>query len=174
MQLTKSKKKRTRKNRQAPLHVIPFTSEDSRANSRGRLTDTQKEELYRIWFEDTFGTHVRQPLTIFGAILGLTVSRILYPLGIIALFVGMAIIFGIVWALRELGIFYATHDIKIVSLTGTAHCTTVGRSCYIQCDDVINIELQNQPYKLFKPDHRYQVFMTESGGIILSAREINE
>jgi hypothetical protein len=152
-----------------PLKIINFSKDDTRANTKGILTKAQKTELYRLWFKQKVGKNIAI-LYIFGAILGMSVSRALFPFGFIHAAIGVGFLVLLFRGIHEALKYNLVKDSKIKSFTGTARRYENDSGWYLGFDDVMTFEIKDQPNKLFKPEHQYRVFITDKDNIILSAR----
>lgn len=166
--MQKTKRKATTVRKIPPLRIINFTKEDVRANAKGNLTKVQKQELYRLSYKkhlSALGIAIFPVLFLFFnwviSTFGYGIALVVFVIEIVA-----------VLLLRELFRYYLLKDIKIIAFSGTARPQQDGSRWYIEFDNIMKFEITDQPNKLFKPEHRYRVFMTNNENIILSARAL--
>lgn len=142
-----------------PLKIINYSKDDTQANINGILTQSQKEEL-------------RKPVKILALawlVLAIVFSFVHQGFDYDIIVIPLMIVFVWYQLMRQL----IVKDIKIESFTGTARPYRNGSSWYLAFDDVMTFETKDQPNKLFKPEHKYRVFMTDKDNIILSARALD-
>jgi hypothetical protein len=153
-----------------PLKIINFSPEDTRANAKIILTKRQKEELLRLWRKDNGSNQI---YFVLSPLLTIVALSIIQSMGFFAILVFLVIELLIIYMIRELIKYNVLKDIKIKSFTGTARPYQDDSGWYLAFDDVMTFEITDQPNKLFKPEHKYRVFITDKDKIIIGARALD-